>query len=335
MKKFNSTSASNQAGFTLLEILIAITLLAFMTMGVISITQNASETMDRTTEINRNNLQIETALARFEWDFSQLYSPLFFSTPLNLSQADPYGNMNTNDTNLDGRDDNSGAIINNNNTAAAPVSPELQEYYQRLMQRFEQNEHFISVSKEGLPIPRFYSPEKNIFEFFTSSNRRKLENTKQSHFAWVRYALGDALKADPDVERNANIPPSLKTLVRYYSADDPYDDKRINPDDDRVKAAVLLENVEGLEFQFWDMDRRKWETNIRTIPNGESLLRGVKIMLTWYDSNGIKRSVERIYRNHWPLEIPQDQAATANRNTTNTNNPNNMNTNPNSENTAD
>jgi prepilin-type N-terminal cleavage/methylation domain-containing protein len=332
MKEFNSTSASNQAGFTLLEILIAITLLAFMTMGVISITQNASDTMDRTTEINRNNLQIETALARFEWDFSQIYSPLFFSTPLNLSQADPYGNI---DTNLDGRNDNSGAMINNNTAAATAISPELQEYYQRLMQRFEQNEHFSSVSKEGLPIPRFYSPEKNIFEFFTSSNRRKLENTKQSHFAWVRYGLGDALKADPDVERNANIPPSLKTLVRYYSADDPYDDKRINPEDDRVKAAVLLENVESLEFQFWDMDRRKWETNLRTIPNGESLLRGVKIMLTWYDSNGIKRSAERIYRNHWPLEIPQDQAATANRNTTNTNNTNNTNNNTNNENTED
>jgi prepilin-type N-terminal cleavage/methylation domain-containing protein len=332
MKEFNSTSASNQAGFTLLEILIAITLLAFMTLGVISITQNASDTMDRTTEINRNNLQIETALARFEWDFSQIYSPLFFSTPLNLSQADPYGNI---DTNLDGRNDNSGAMINNNTAAATAISPELQEYYQRLMQRFEQNEHFSSVSKEGLPIPRFYSPEKNIFEFFTSSNRRKLENTKQSHFAWVRYGLGDALKADPDVERNANIPPSLKTLVRYYSADDPYDDKRINPEDDRVKAAVLLENVESLEFQFWDMDRRKWETNLRTIPNGESLLRGVKIMLTWYDSNGIKRSAERIYRNHWPLEIPQDQAATANRNTTNTNNTNNTNNNTNNENTED
>jgi prepilin-type N-terminal cleavage/methylation domain-containing protein len=338
MKKFNLTSDSDsEAGFTLLEILIAITLLAFMTMGVISITQNASDTMDRTTVTNKNNLQIETALARFEWDFSQIYSPLFFSTPLNLSQADPYGNMNNNDANMDGRDDNSGAVINNNNNQPAQVSPELQEYYQRLMQRFDQNEHFSSISKEGLPIPRYYSPEKNIFEFFTSSNRRKLENTKQSHFAWVRYALGDALKKDPDEERNANIPPSLKTLVRYYSADDPYDDKRINPEDDRVKAAVLLENVESLEFQFWDMDRRKWENNLRTIPNGESLLRGVKIMLTWYDSNGIKRTAERVYRNHWPLEIPQDQAAstnTANANNNN-NNRNNNNNNTNNENNED
>ena len=303
MKRFNLTSVFNNRGFTLIEILIAITILAFMTMGVVSITQNAADTMERTTVLNKNNLQIETALSRFEWDFTQIYSPLYFSSLMNLAG-------NANDADSDGRDDNTGKQI----TQATPPSPALQEYYQRLIQRFDQNQHFKAVSREGLPVPVFYSPDKTIFEFFTSSNRRKMENTKQSHFGWVRYSLGDAIKRSKDEEDDKSelIPPGLRTLVRYYNADDPYDDKRIDPDDaEHVKAAVLLENVESLEFQFWNMTSRKWETNLKSAPGAENTIRGIKLLITWYDSTGYKRSVSRIYRNHWPMEVPQDTVAPA------------------------
>ena len=306
MKEFSSTSVSNDRGFTLIEILIAITILAFMTMGVVSITQNAADTMDRTTVLNKNNLQIETALSRFEWDFSQIYSPLYFSSVLKLGTNDQLGTSN--DRDADGRDDNSGQAIVP--VTATPISPQLQEYYQRLVQRFEQNEHFVAVSREGLPIPRFYSPDKTIFEFFTSSNRRKMENIKQSNFGWVRYSMGEAIKRDDDNEKNESIPQGLKTLVRYYSADDPYDDKRIDPEDvEHVKAAVLLENVESMEFQFWDMSAKKWENNLKAVPGAENSLRGVRLLVTWYDSTGFKRSVSRIYRNHWPMEVPKDTVA--------------------------
>jgi prepilin-type N-terminal cleavage/methylation domain-containing protein len=305
MKRFNLTSVSNNRGFTLIEILIAITIMAFMTMGVVSITENAADTMDRTTVLNKNNLQVETALSRFEWDFSQIYSPMYFSSILNLSSGNQDGGT-TNDRDGDGKDDDTGKPV----TPAAQISPELRAYYQVLIQRFEQNQHFTSVSKEGLPIPKFYSPEKTVFEFFTSSNRRKMENTKQSHFGWVRYALGDALPKDPDEEPIPNLPQGLKTLVRYFSVDDPYGDKRIDPEDaEHVKAAVLLENVEKMEFEFWDMNRKKWETSLTSIAGAESMLRGVRLSLTWYDSTGFKRTASRIYRNHWPLEVPQDVPA--------------------------
>lgn len=301
MKESSLTSVFNNRGFTLLEILIAITLLAFISIGVISVTQNAFDTKDRTSEANKNNLQIETAMARFEWDFSQLYSPLFFSTryrPMNNQNA---GNNNRNSDN--GQDPNA------NNSGI--VDPAQQEYAQLLNNRYERNEHFIHVSQEGIPIPRFYSPEKNVFEFFTSSNRRKVENSKQSHFAWVRYALITP-ESDPEIE-NTLIPKGLKNFVRYYTADDPYNEKRINPDDDKIKAVALLENVESLEFQFWDYARKKWETNLGVIQNGESLIRGIKILITWYDSAGFKRSTERIFRNHWPIFTP-DEVNTLNQN---------------------
>ncbi|WPU64015.1 PulJ/GspJ family protein [Peredibacter starrii] len=315
MKRSSSTSVFNDRGFTLIEILIAITLLAFITLAVVNVTENAFLTKDRTTEINKNNLQIETAMSRFEWDFAQIYSPLYFSTVMN---------MNQNNMNQFGNDGSDGGFVGNTTGSTqgaaqqgaqggAMNSPLLQQYYEQLVTRFERNEHFSAVSKEGYPIPRFYSPDKSTFEFFTSSNRRKLQNMKQSHFAWVRYALAaqQELPSDEGKEENPNVPKSLRSLVRYYTADDPYSDKRINIDDvDRVKGAVLLRNVEALEFQFWNLNRRKWETNIKTVPQGESVLHGVRMLVTWYDSAGNKRTTSRIFRTHWPLQAPQDQATT-------------------------
>jgi len=311
MKRSSSTSVFNNRGFTLIEILIAITLLAFITLAVVNVTENAFITKDRTTELNKNNLQIETAMSRFEWDFAQIYSPLYFSTVMTMNQnnANQYGN--------DGS--TTGIVGNTTGTAQGAAqqgvqggmnSPLMQQYFEQLVTRFERNEHFSAVSKEGFPVPRFYSPDKSTFEFFTSSNRRKLENMKQSHFAWVRYALApqQELPSEEGQEANPNIPKSLRSLVRYYTADDPYSDKRINIDDvDRVKGAVLLRNVESLEFQFWDFNRRKWETNIKTVPQGESILRGVRLIISWYDSAGNKRTTSRIFRTHWPMVTPQDQ----------------------------
>lgn len=301
MKKFSSTSVSNQTGFTLLEILIAITLLAFITLGVVDITENAALTMERTTEANKNNLQIETAMSRFEWDFSQIYSPLYFSTVMNPNQ-----NVNTTGGTTSGMMTGGSNAGIDSGAQQGSFSPALQQYYEQLVARFERNEHFSSVSREGFPIPRFYAPEKNVFEFFTTSNRRKQENTKQSHFAWVRYALADQ-EALPEDEESPEIPKSLKSLVRYFSADDPYSDKRLNLDDENVKGAVLLRNVESLEFQYWDFNKRKWETSLKSIPGGENIIRGVRILITWYDSQGHKRSASRIFRTHWPMVTPQDQ----------------------------
>lgn len=286
-------------GFTLLEILIAITLLAFISIGIVSITEDAANTKERTTEINENNLQIETAMSRFEWDFLQIYSPLYFTTVLN-----PNANQN-----IDGGvppivDENGTPLPNQNPLATSPFA---QQYYQNLIQRFERNEHFMAVSKEGFPIPRFYAPEKGVFEFFTSSNRRKVENQKQSHFAWVRYALAAQEPLPDEEDENPNIPKSLKSFVRYFDSDDPYSDKRINIDNERVKGAVLLRNVETLEFEYWNFDRRKWESSLRSVPGGESVIRGVKVFITWYDSYGNKRSTTRIFRTHWPMVTPKDE----------------------------
>lgn len=302
MKGLNSMLVSNK-GFTLLEILIAITLLAFITLGVVNITENAAQTKERTTVINENNLQIETALSRFEWDFSQIYSPLYFTTPYVAQNQDLDG---------DGRNDKTGEAIQPNQGLE-----EYNEFHQNLRMRFESNQHFSGISKEGLPIPRFHSPDKATFEFFTASNRRKIVNVKQSHFNWVKYTLGPPLEKKEDEEKKSNIPQSLKTLVRYALPDDAYSPNLLSQDDPRVISAVLLENVEDLEFQYWDYRRKKWETSLRTIEGGLNQIRGVKVKITWYDSFGEKRIDQRIFRNLWPMVAPIDQPLPTNPNSPN------------------
>lgn len=298
-------SVSNK-GFTLLEVLIAITLLGFITLAVVSVTDNAINTKDRTHEANENNLAIEGALARFEWDFGQIYSPLYFSTVLNMQSAvsNPYAN-NSQGT-------GSATSGNTTGTPATQVNPQLQMYYESVIERMQLSEHFNSLSQEGLPIPKFYHPEKNVFEFLTTSNRRKIENVRQSSFAWVRYGLTDMTQdqVKEQEESKAEIPKNLKNLTRWFDPNDPWGMKRI--DTETIKGTVLLENVESLEFTFWDFQRKKWESSLRTIQQGESVVRGVKVFITWYDSAGVKRSVERVFRNHWPMVIPQDQGTGTN-----------------------
>jgi hypothetical protein len=82
-------------------------------------------------------------------------------------------------------------------------------------------------------------------------------------------------------------------------------------DVERVKGAVLLRNVENLEFQYWDYQRRKWETSLRNIQQGQNLIRGIRVLITWYDSTGSKRTMSRIFRTHWPMVPPQDTNTTA------------------------
>jgi prepilin-type N-terminal cleavage/methylation domain-containing protein len=139
MNKSNCRLVSNQTGFTLIEILIAIFLLAFVSLGIVSITSDSQLTKERTINKDRDNLQIETALSRFEWDFSQIYSPLYYSQRLQLA-GDPNGQQQ--------------------------VTPEQQQLFEAVNNRYIQMETFAFSNKDGVPVPRFYSPDKSTFEKF-------------------------------------------------------------------------------------------------------------------------------------------------------------------------
>ncbi len=254
---------------TLIEVMIAIAILGFIMVAVVGITDNAYNSKERTTLINQDNLSAETALERLEADFSQIWSPLYFSQPF------------------------SGTMDPNTNPGVV-----------EMVYLYERHPRLKMPSKEGLPIPIFRSREKSEFIFLTTANRRRVENQKQSQFMWVRYYLGDGPKRDLP-EGAAQVGGSNKALLRQTFADDVWSKDEL--DFEGTRAAVLLENVEEMEFQFWSTRTRKWETNLMTIPQGDMLQRGIQISLKWTDSRGIKRSTIRWMRPLWPAVVPADQ----------------------------
>ena len=155
MNHFRSTlteSPHSERGMTLIEVMIAITLLAFVILGVTSITENSQNAKDRTLQTDRDNMQIETVFSRLDWDFSQIWSPLYFTQKF-----------------------------------AGTLNPQTMPGLEEMIYLYENHPRFRLPSKEGLPIPTFRSREKSEIIFLTSGNRRKIENQKQSNFMWVRY----------------------------------------------------------------------------------------------------------------------------------------------------
>jgi prepilin-type N-terminal cleavage/methylation domain-containing protein len=247
----------NQKGFTLLEVLISITLLSYIMVSVVGVTTDSINTKDRVTQEDRVNYQVETAMSQLKWDFSQIYSPMYFAGRYQKPWVPPGGDRS-----------------------------KAEEVFNSIMTRYSGGGRFPFPSSDGLPIPRFELDKKNTFTFFTSSNRRKIEDQKQSHFAWVMYTV-ESFEGD-DGEGSSSA------LVRYYLPDDPFSKEDL--DFSKVKGHVLMENVVGLQFLFWDREGRKWVDSLDIIRDGEHVLRGMQVKLTWRDANDAEIDTIRTFR---------------------------------------
>jgi prepilin-type N-terminal cleavage/methylation domain-containing protein len=73
-------------GFTLLEVIIAITILAFMSLTVTKMLQNGLERKDTVTKEDRDRLQVENFWSRLSLDIAQNYTPLYYDL---LATPDP------------------------------------------------------------------------------------------------------------------------------------------------------------------------------------------------------------------------------------------------------
>ena len=278
----------NHSGFTLIEVLIAITILSFIMITVVSVTDSSIQIKDRVLSEDKETLQIETALSRFEWDFSQIYSPLYYSHEMKKENL---------------QDEESVLAFDN------------------LINSFNSNENFPKPSYDGLPIPKVIFKDKSTFSFFTTSNRRKLKDIKQSHFAWVQYSLETDREVRDEDDSDSPKPRSNKIFVRKFKPNNVFDKESIDWGD--IKRQVLLRNVESLKFEFWDKEKKKWQDNIDLIKDGEYLVRGVKVTLVWLTPEETKMKFVRVYRPLFPYFIPEDMYKLEREDTANTTTENN------------
>jgi len=218
-------------------------------------------------------LQVETAFARFEWDFSQIYSPLYHSHDLRKQEND---------------------------------SEESQAAFDKLMAPYQSGSNFKSLSYDGIPIPTFSFEDKNKITFFTNSNRRKMKNIKQSHFAWIKYELIQDREPDDTISNTTGVKKTRANgiWVRKVKSKDVFNNDDIDWSD--IKAQVLLRNVDSVKFEFWNPDNKKWVENIRLIKDGDKIFRGLRITLKWIGLAEEEQLFVRTFRPLNPFFKPED-----------------------------
>ena len=228
---YKLTSTRNQQGFTLVEILVALTIMSFMLLSVYSIVDNNISTKETVVKEDREFLQIYIAFHRVDLDISQIYSPLYYSS---LDLPRPGGN--------NGAQPQPAAQIDR----SAP-------------NRFLPTQLFPRETVKQHIVPFMEQEDKSSFTFMSAANKRYLQDQRQSRYAWVSYSL----ETDP----KPKTPDASSMWVRRSVAEGIYDP---NLDLKAAKAQVLLRGVKELIIEFWSRKLTDWvdtnnneRTNIR------------------------------------------------------------------------
>lgn len=286
MKKYNSN------GFTLIEVLIALVLLSFITIMVISNTNENFEIKDRVVSEDKDRLKIFTALSMMENDISQIFSPLYFSQKFD---------MNSLSITITDRSD--------------PLYQVKESLQRTINERYRNNALFYIPSEKGIPVPRFKQPDKFTFEFFTNSNRRVIENSKVSNFSWVVYTLEDPSAKDREfyAEQTGKDPDKIGSqIVRYQVTNDPFSNEDI--DFSKHRPQVIMEKVDEMIFSFWNAKKEKF-TPLSELDDGQGWLEAIKVSIKYKNLNDQDEKIEKIFRTLWPLYNPIDSGQNQNNQT--------------------
>ena len=224
------------AGFSLIEMMISLVILSFLMMGVYTMVDNSQNAKDSITVEDNAVLQVQLALNRLDSDFSQIYSPLYFSAKKGLKHS----------------------------------SEESYRY----------SDQFPEVTAEGHPVPFLDKSDDGTLTFMSSSNRRKMQDIKQSRWVWVQYALEDDGSSQAWVRKSIAGNPFVEQL--YW---------------DQIRSQVLLRKVASVHFWFWDVEKKEWVEELQSL---KKKVYAMKVELTWYDANNIEQSNTRVFRTLWP-----------------------------------
>jgi prepilin-type N-terminal cleavage/methylation domain-containing protein len=244
----------NQAGFTLIEVLIAITILSFITFATYQMIDSNTTAKDRVVREDKMTVQGLTAIGRLDADISQIVNPLF-----------SYGKMVVTTSNVE-------AVYSDNNNTI--------------------NGSFDGKTQNGALIPQFKSEDKSSIVFLTQANRRKLADSKESRYAWIKYSLRRS-EEDIDNEDETKTNGNLFELVRQSIATDIYNS---NLDWSKPKSQVVLERVKELEFSFWDERSKKFTSSLQELNENKNLIRQIKVTITWLNEDDNEQKIEKIFR---------------------------------------
>lgn len=209
---------------------------------------------DRVVREDKMTVQGLTAIGRLDADISQIVNPLFSYSKLVVTTSNVESVYSDNNNNINGS--------------------------------------FEGKTQNGALIPQFKSEEKSSILFLTQANRRKIADSKESRYAWVKYSLRrpeEDFDKDEDSKNNSN----LFELVRQSIATDIYNS---NLDWSKPKSQVVLERVKELEFSFWDERSKKFTNSLQELNENKNLIRQVKVSIIWLNEDDNEQKIEKIFR---------------------------------------
>ena len=258
--KSSTIYLATQKGFTLVEVLIAIVLLAFISLYTFKMVDNSTDTKEKVVKEDKLLLQTLIAVSRIDSDFSQLYSPLY-SYSKEIPTNDPNSNV----------------------------------YQDTSVPRGS----FDGKVKNGMIIPQFKSEDKASIILFTSANRRKVADAKESRYTWVKYSLRTSDKNDPQTsEEKKSHEGGGQEIIRQTISSNIYAND-LNWND--TKAQVLLTQVKSLEFSFWDERAKKFQTSIQDLNEIKNQIRSIRMQMVWIDEDNHEQKVDKTYRVGYPF----------------------------------
>lgn len=218
-----SSRSDHPPGFTLLEILIAMSILAFISLGIYQATTQTFKLRDVLSVEGDFYNEIRMAMGVMQRDVEQIYSPTLLMPKPGASPS-----------------------------AELPPPPNAQELDAMMSPEMNQVTDFwgAALDKTGIRPSRFIGTD-NKLSFVTVSHFRMYKESPESYFAKVTYST----QADTE---NKNAPGSsilVKTEnTNAFSLED-------NRDDKFLRRFSLLHGVKSIHFRYWrKIDGGKWET---------------------------------------------------------------------------
>jgi hypothetical protein len=212
-----------------------------------------TETKDRVVKEDRRTVQTLAAIGRLDSDISQMSNPLY-----SYSKFVPTAGSNSSDVYAD------------NNTNA--------------------DGSFDGKATNGALIPQFKSEDKSTIIFFSQANRRKIADSKESRFAWIKYSVKPM---EPDPDNPDDKTSGLYELVRQYVSTDIY-----NPTIDwsKPKPQTVMDKVKSVEFSFWDERAKKYASSLQDLNENKNIIRSIQMKLTWVDDDDHEQKLVKTFR---------------------------------------
>ncbi len=212
-----------QAGFTLVEVLIAMVLLAFISLSIYQTTTQIYRRRDILQNEGDFYNGIRLAMGIMDRDVSAIYSPTII-------------------------------LPEKTGTTTAADAQDMQAI---LSSELGRSTAFWNpaVDKTGIRPSRFVGTETKM-TFISISNVRIYRDAPESEFIKVTYELKEDPFRPVD-DTNARV----LTKTSNPSAFDDDDGRLIKSPDSRERTYPLLQGVKSLKFRYWRQDKERWEND--------------------------------------------------------------------------